>query len=220
MSWEQLRQLASEGWSIESHSLSHSDLYKVSLDQTNRHAFFEKEIARPKQIIEKQIGHPARLMVWPYGIYTREAEAFAQNCGYLGALTVDGGASYPGLNPFRVKRQIVYRTDNAEKFSIRLAMGGLRLTDPNPAPGAEIASLMTIRCRIPDPADFSLEKHILSVMVSGAGKIPAVLDPVTHELTATCTKSLKAGQHFIDVYIGDRQGSWTRQHGWLVTIKK
>lgn len=220
LSWDQLRQLASEGWSIESHSMSHADLYKGSLNPTTRHAFFEKEIAHPKQIIEKHVGQPVRLMVWPYGIYTREAETYARNCGYLGALTVDGGASYPGLDPFRVKRQIVYRTDSAEKFSIRLAMGGLSVTDPDPAPGAEITTLSTVRCHVPEPVDFSLEKHVLSVMVSGVGKIPAVLDPKTRELTATCNKSLKAGHHFIDVYIGARDGSWTRQHGWLITVKK
>jgi len=220
MSWDHLRQLASEGWSIESHSMTHADLYKGSRNPATRAAFFEKEIARPKQIIEKQIGKPARLMVWPYGIYTCEAEAFARNCGYLGALTVEGGASYPGLDPFRVKRQIVYRTDSAEKFSVRLAMGGLPLKDPSPAPGEEVSSLSTIRCTLPEPADFSLEKHILSVMVSGAGKVQAVLDPSTRELKATCNKDLKAGQHFIDVYIGAKDGSWTRQHGWLVTIRK
>lgn len=217
MSWDQLRQLASEGWSIESHSMTHADLYKGSRNPASREAFFAKEIARPKKIIEEQLGRPARLMVWPYGIYTREAEAYARNCGYLGAVTVDGGASYPGLSPFQVKRQIVYRTDSDEKFGIRLAMSGLPLTDPAPAPGTEVETLKTIRCRLPEPADYSPEKHNLSVMVSGAGKIPAVLDPTTRELTATCSKSLKPGHHFIDVYIGAKDGSWTRQHGWLVT---
>ncbi len=217
MSWAQLRELAAAGWSIEPHSMTHANLWKAPAAAAARQAFFDREIVRPKKIIEEKIGEPVRFFTWPYGIYTEETEAIARAAGYIGALTVDGGASYPGLDPYRVKRQVVYRTDTREKFLIRLGMGPLEVTDWEPRPGQVLTTLATVACRLPALADYSPTRYVLNAKITGGG-LAFTFDPATRRLTATVKGKLKEGQHFIDVYLRDQRTGVTMQHGWLFTI--
>lgn len=217
MSWAQLRELAAAGWSIEPHSMTHANLWKAPTAPAARQAFFDREIIRPKQIIEEKLGRPVRVFTWPYGIYTEETEAIARQAGYLGALTVDGGASYPGLDPFRIKRQVVYRTDTREKFLIRLGMGPLEVTDWEPRPGQVLAALATVTCRLPALADYAPGRYVLNAKITGGG-LAFGFDPATRRLTATVQGKLKEGQHFIDIYLRDQRTGVTAQHGWLFTI--
>ncbi|MFZ2959570.1 MAG: polysaccharide deacetylase family protein [Candidatus Ozemobacteraceae bacterium] len=219
MSWKQLKQLEAEGWSVECHSMSHADIAKGSVNPAARDAFFEREISRPRRLIEEHLGHPIKFMAWPYGIYTEASESFAKKDGYCGALTVDGGASYFGLDTFRVKRQVVYRTDTMEKFQIRVEMAALPLEKASPGPGAIVSTLRQISCRLPELADYSPEKYVLSVKVTG-GTVASSFDPASRTVQATVDGTLKSGQHFIDVYLRDRATGVTAQNGWLFTIRK
>ncbi|MBF0501221.1 MAG: polysaccharide deacetylase family protein [Candidatus Riflebacteria bacterium] len=220
MSWKQLKQLQEEGWSVECHTMSHADIAKGSIDPKLRDAFFEKEIARSRHIIDEHLNHPVKFIVWPYGIYTEASEAFARSIGYLGALTVDGGASFPGLDPFRIKRQVVYRTDTMEKFQIRVEMEGLQLEQPSPAPGTIVSALREISCTLPALNDYTPEKYVLNVKITG-GKATATFDPATHQIHAIVSDgNLKSGQHFIDVYLRDNATGLTAQNGWLFTIRR
>ncbi len=217
MTWGQLREMAAAGWSIEPHSLTHANLWKAPAAAAARQAFFDREIARPKRIIEERTGVPTLFFTWPYGIYTEETEALARQAGYAGALTVDGGASYPGLDPFRVKRQVVYRTDTREKFLIRVGMGPLEVTDCRPRPGEVVGSLTAVGCTLPRLEDYSPARYVLNAKVTG-GTLAFTFDPATRRLSATVKGKLKAGQHFIDVYLRDQRTGVTGQHGWLFTI--
>lgn len=219
MSWEQLREMAAAGWTIEPHSMTHANLWKVPAAPAARAAAFEREIARPKRIIEEKVGQPVLFFTWPYGIYTEETETYARQAGYAGALTVDGGANYSGLEPFRVKRQVIYRTDTREKFLIRLGMAPVAVTEQDPAPGKVIPALTEVRCTLPELQDYSPERYVLNAKVTG-GALAFTFDPATRKLTARVKGSLKAGQHFIDIYLRDKRTGITCQNGWLFTIDK
>lgn len=217
MTWDQIRELASEGWSIESHAMSHTSL--AQHHGTPLYAkFLEHEIAGSRQLIERQLGMPVKFMVWPYGIYTEEAEKVARNAGYLGAMTVDGGANYPGLDTFRVKRQVVYRSDTREKFLIRLGMASIQVTDQYPRPGEVLTSLASVGCRLPQLADYSPATYVLNAKVTG-GVLDFRFDPKTREVQARLKGKLKPGQRFIDIYLRDTRTGVTAQHGWLFTVK-
>jgi len=219
MSWENLRQLASAGWTIECHSYSHSDLSKTPAGDGKQAEFFFREIGNPKKIIEKAIGSPVRLIVWPYGIYTEDSEKYAKEQGYLGAFTVDGGANYPGLDPFRIKRQVIYRTDNMEKFTIRLEMGALEVKDPTPRPGQVVSTFTGMECCIPSLSGQDFSDFVLNVKITG-GSLNSSYDPATQNIKGTPNgKKISAGQHFIDVYLRDKRTGITCQNGWLFTIK-
>lgn len=216
MSWEQLKEMAGAGWTIESHSLTHANLWKVPVASGARAAVFEREISRPKRIIEEKVGLPVLFMTWPYGIYTDETEAYARQAGYRGALTVDGGSNYAGLDPFRVKRQVVYRTDTREKFLIRVGMGPIEVTDQEPGSGKVVRNLSEIHCSLPRLQDYSPEKYVLNAKITG-GSLEFTFDPTSRKLTAKVKGPLKSGQHFIDIYLRDKSTGVTCQHGWLFT---
>jgi len=219
MSWNDLRRLASEGWTIECHSYSHINFGKIPGNESQKRAILDREISRSKQIMEEQLGKSVLLYVWPYGIYTEETEEFARKAGYIGALTVDGGCNYTSIDPFRIKRQVIYRTDNQEKFLIRLEMGGLKVTESTPKPGEVLESLTTVACVLPELYDYSPQKYILNAKVTG-GVLNFQFDAATRRLSAKVAGSLKEGQHFIDVYLRDKATGITCQNGWLFTIKK
>ncbi|HOT27171.1 MAG TPA: polysaccharide deacetylase family protein [Candidatus Ozemobacteraceae bacterium] len=217
MSWDQLRELASAGWSIESHSMSHANL--ATGHGTPAYAkMLELEIKGSRTLLEKQLGLPVKFMVWPYGIYTEQAEQVARDAGYAGAMTVDGGANYAGLDPFRVKRQVVYRSDTREKFLIRLGMASIEVTDQQPRPGEVLSALATVSCRLPALADYSPETHVLNVKATD-GSLEFRFDPATRTVHARPKGALKPGHRFIDVYLRDKRTGITAQHGWLFTLQ-
>ncbi|HNV71570.1 MAG TPA: polysaccharide deacetylase family protein [Candidatus Ozemobacteraceae bacterium] len=218
MSWEQLRTLQKAGWSVDCHSSSHKDLGKPPTDAAARAAFYEREIVRPKQIIEQKLGTPVLFMAWPYGIYTEETLAMAKKAGYAGAYTVDGGGNYPGLDPFQVKRQVVYDTDTKDKFTIRLEMGSLKVEQHQPKPGAVLAGLNHVSCTLPELADYTPDQYVLTAKITGGSLTPS-FDTQTRTLRATTNSAPGKGTRFIDIYLRDKRTGLTRQHGWFVIIK-
>lgn len=218
MSWDQIRELVKNNWTIECHSSSHPDLCKAPANEPAKSAFFQAEIADPKRTIEAKADTKVRFMVWPYGIYTEETERFARQCGYVGAFTVDGGANYPGLDSFRVKRQVVYRTDSPDKFMIRLEMGSLEIADPSPRPGEVVHKLLNVQCRIPWMAGENPDNYVINAKITG-GSLNFEFDPKTLILSAKPAGNVKPGSHFIDIYLRDKRTGVTRQNGWFLTTQ-
>lgn len=218
MSWDDLKTMAADGWSIECHSFSHPDLFKAPADAAARRAFFEKEIRQPRLQIQEHLKKAPLFMVWPYGIYTEETEAFAKECGYAGALTVDGGSNYPGIDPFRIKRPVIFQSDSREKFLIRLEMGGLEVKECFPRPGEVVKDFSRMSCVIPSLAGQDLSKFVINAKVNG-GTLTFQLDPKTQKLSAALQGKISKGQHFIDVYVRDSRTGITSQNGWLFTLE-
>lgn len=218
MKWRELEELISEGWSVECHSMSHSNLSKYYRNTDKYADFLGKEILESKNIIEKRVKNKVKLMVWPYGVYTDKTIQFSENSGFKGAMTVDGGGNYVGISPWLIKRQIVYSTDSMNKFLIRLGMRDIRISNQYPEPGQVIQSLATFSCRIDDLIDYSPEKYVLNAKATGK-KVNFSFDPKTRILVATMTTPFKkSGNYFIDVYLRDKKTGITAQNGWLFTV--
>lgn len=218
MNWNQLQNLINEGWSVESHSMTHANL-STKVDQPEiEKTFLEKEIINSRQIIEKKLGNKVKFMVWPYGCYTTQAIEMARGAGYVGAMTVDGGASYPELSSFQLKRQVVYANDDMNKFLIRLGMRALKVSQQIPAPGAVISELATFSCQLPELADYSPEKYVLNAKLTGK-KVTFNFDAQTRILTGSVGSKLKSGNYFFDIYLRDKKTGITCQHGWLFTVR-
>ncbi|MBI3039160.1 polysaccharide deacetylase family protein [bacterium] len=218
MSWENLKELALAGWTIECHTFSHRNMGDLPSSLDKRKAVLQDEISRPKQLIEKAIGKPVLFITWPYGVYTEETERFAKKAGYLGAFTVDGGANYPNIDPFRVKRQVIYGSDNLAKFLIRLEMESLPLEGCVPAPGKVLSSLKEIECTIPGMENEKLENYVLNVKITG-GKLKFGASSRPSKVWASPAGALSYGPHFIDVYLRDKRTGVTKQNGWFFTLR-
>ncbi|MBU1109086.1 MAG: polysaccharide deacetylase family protein [Candidatus Riflebacteria bacterium] len=217
MSWQQLQELIDAGWSVECHSMSHSNLASHYADLELEKKFLDKEIIASRDIIENRLKNKVRFMVWPYGVYTDRTLKLVRDSGFAGAITVDGGASYKGLSPYQVKRQVIYSTDDMNKFLIRFGMSALPASQQYPEPGQVVAQLATFTCRLDDLADYSPEKYVLNAKVTGK-KVDFSFDAKTRILTGKISSAFKPGNYFIDIYLRDKATGVTAQNGWLFSI--
>ena len=217
MSWDQLKTLINAGWSVESHSMTHANLASRYDSPDQELQFLKHEILASRDIIEKQLGNKVKFMVWPYGVYTDRALKLVKESGFAGAMTVDGGASYRGLSPYLVKRQVIYNTDDMNKFLIRFGMRALPISQQYPEPGQVVEQLATFSCHLDELADYSPDKYVLNAKITGK-KANFSFNPETRELRASVSSAFAPGNYFIDIYLRDKATGITAQNGWLFSI--
>ncbi len=217
MSWQQLEELIKAGWSVECHSMTHSNLAAKYQNPVEEKAFLEKEIVASRQIIESKLGNKVKFMVWPYGVYSDRTIKLAEEAGFSGAMTVDGGSNYQGLSPWLIKRQVIYSTDDMDKFLIRFGMAALPISNHYPAPGQVVDQLATFSCRLDNLKDYSPEKYVLNAKATGR-KVSFRFDNDSRTLFASIENPFGPGNYFIDIYLRDRGTGVTAQHGWLFSV--
>jgi peptidoglycan/xylan/chitin deacetylase (PgdA/CDA1 family) len=219
MSWREMKQLQLHGWSVESHSWTHSNLSKMYAKAPEvEMRFLHKEIVDSKKKIENKLGTKVKFMVWPYGVYTDRALKLAKEAGYYGAFTVDGGGNHKNISPFQIKRQVIYSNDSLKKFLLRFGMAGLELSERFPAPGQVIEKLATFSCKIPGLQNYSKETHVLNAKITRA-RSSFTFDPATQTLSGKVLSKLKSGNYFVDIYLREKKTGITQQNGWLFSIK-
>lgn len=81
MNWDQLRELASHGFSIQSHTVTHPALEELQDKDVSY------ELSESKRTIESEIGRDVKYLSLPFGSYTRNVTRIAQEVGYEGMLT-------------------------------------------------------------------------------------------------------------------------------------
>jgi len=101
MDWMQLREMAAEGMSVQSHTVSHPDLRGVEA------ARLEAELADSRLTIEKMIGQPSYALCYPAGAYDPTVVAAAQAAGYVLAVTTEAGLGGDPTAVFEMKRRRV-----------------------------------------------------------------------------------------------------------------
>jgi len=81
--WEQIREMAHDGWTIGSHTMHHSYLPLVKAER------LAEELVDSKRIIEERIGHPVRFLSYPVGGFTAQVRAIVREAGYAAACTTN-----------------------------------------------------------------------------------------------------------------------------------
>lgn len=115
-SWEELREMEASGLvTVVSHThamhkqqainpqggrngVVGSHLYvngRYETDEEYR-ARIQHDVDEVQRLFQEKLGHKSRAMVWPYGIYTKEAVAIAMASGMEGTFLLDGGVNEPG----------------------------------------------------------------------------------------------------------------------------
>jgi peptidoglycan/xylan/chitin deacetylase (PgdA/CDA1 family) len=102
LSWDELRYLHESGvFEVESHTLSHSDLTKVSEEQLQR------ELKESQRIINARTGASPVSLAYPYGVFNdRVVEAVKRN-SYRAAFSVLRGSNAFYYSPFTLNRTMV-----------------------------------------------------------------------------------------------------------------
>ena len=121
LSWEDLKILKSRGFTIGSHSVSHSDLTRKGEQETeedfsNRK---QKEIYLSKKIIDEKLNQNTVFFSFPYGKYNSDIVTMTGQAGYKLAVTVDRGSNPFFTNPLALKRDMILKKD-IDSFVSRL----------------------------------------------------------------------------------------------------
>ena len=105
MTWEEVHEAAAAGMGIQSHSLSHPDLDRISTAQ------LRAELEASKGILEQRLGRAVEFFALPGGTGRMSSVIrLARAAGYRGLCTSRVGLNQLGTNPFSLSRIPVART--------------------------------------------------------------------------------------------------------------
>jgi peptidoglycan/xylan/chitin deacetylase (PgdA/CDA1 family) len=112
ITWDQLKEMSTNGFQIGSHTLSHSDLTmkKEGESEEDYLARIEKELIGSKQIIDVKLTQNTMAIAFPFGRYDDSILSLAEEAGYELGFSVEGGG-----NPFFSDALCLRRTQILKK---------------------------------------------------------------------------------------------------------
>ena len=117
LNWEQVREMAENGISFGSHTMTHPILSTITSDEVR------EEIMESKQLIEDRIDRPVRFFAYPNGRvqdYSAEAPLILKDAGYEAALTTERGGNFTDSDPFGLKRLNPWE-ESVSRFALLMA---------------------------------------------------------------------------------------------------
>jgi peptidoglycan/xylan/chitin deacetylase (PgdA/CDA1 family) len=121
LSWQELRELAAEGFEVEAHSKTHNDLRRVAGEpeaQFTRR--MQAELEQPLELFKRNLSRAARVLAYPYGATDEDVIRKAREYGYVAAFTVrrEGNPSF--VFPLRAHRSQIYPEMSLADFAKNL----------------------------------------------------------------------------------------------------
>lgn len=99
---DQLKQLEAAGWTIGGHTVNHTDLSLVSVEDV------KEELKNSRNHLESLLGHPLKYIAYPYGAYNSTVMNLTQDDGYLAGFTTVRGWANPESDRYALKRIYCY----------------------------------------------------------------------------------------------------------------
>jgi peptidoglycan/xylan/chitin deacetylase (PgdA/CDA1 family) len=112
----QIRALIADGWEVDSHTISHSDLTTLGP------AALRREVAGSRRELQRRFGVPADFFCYPAGRFDAAVIAAVRAAGYLGATTTVEGYASARQQHFELARIRVNGSDSAAALLSRLAL--------------------------------------------------------------------------------------------------
>lgn len=113
LSWDQIKELKREGFTIGSHTIMHSDLSKQGETESET-AYINRlrhEIADSKKILDEKLDQDTDIFAYPFGRANEAAMLETQRAGYKLAVTVKRGGNPFYHNPYALRRDQVLKRD-------------------------------------------------------------------------------------------------------------
>ena len=117
LTWDEIKELSANGWSIQSHGYNH--IRMTHLDA----AAVTNEVRLSKKIIEDNLGKPVDAFAFPYGIYNKGVIDALKAAGYTSAYSVHSGLLRPSAGKFSIPRIEINNSDTMESYKIKVATG-------------------------------------------------------------------------------------------------
>lgn len=121
MTWEEIRNIESMGWSIGGHSLTHRRLSRLTL------AGQTIEIRECTRLLEDNLGHRIKAFAYPFGSaldFNQSSKDIVGACGYSYAVSNRYGVNTPGCDRWALRRIWIDRSDTSYSFRAKV-LGGL-----------------------------------------------------------------------------------------------
>jgi peptidoglycan/xylan/chitin deacetylase (PgdA/CDA1 family) len=117
LSWDDLRQLAAEGFDVQAHSKTHGDLKRNPAEPDTQYARrLARELHEPQEIFQRQLGRTSRILAYPYGSWDEEVLSRTREAGYIVAFSVRRQGNGSFVRPLAAHRSQIYAEMTLEDF--------------------------------------------------------------------------------------------------------
>jgi len=113
ITWDQLKEMRAEDFTIGSHTINHSDLTKPKDGETELEfmARIKEELHGSKKIIDQKLGQETHFIAYPFGYYDQQSIKIAREAGYKMAVSVKRGGNPFFTNPLSLRRDQILERD-------------------------------------------------------------------------------------------------------------
>ncbi len=113
ITWDQLKKMKADGFSIGSHTMFHSDLTQPKNGETELElmARIKEELYGSKKIIDQKLRQDTYLLAYPFGYYDQRSIKVAMEAGYKMAVSVKRGGNPFFANPLSLRRDQILERD-------------------------------------------------------------------------------------------------------------
>ncbi|RKZ08804.1 hypothetical protein DRQ05_00855 [bacterium] len=116
MSWDDVTDLAARGFSFGSHTRTHRDLTRLSVDD------LLEEVAGSKRELEARISREVRSISYPFGRSNEGVRSAVLNAGYRAAFSLYPSRRNDSIDRYCLRRDGVYVIDTP--FTVLMKLGG------------------------------------------------------------------------------------------------
>jgi peptidoglycan/xylan/chitin deacetylase (PgdA/CDA1 family) len=220
-SWNDLKELQSEGVDIECHSMTHPFLAKHrqmwkgtfhTLTPEEYDAFLTNETVTAKAEIEQHLGRPVSYFAYPFGDHDKAVEAKVISAGFKAIFTVAGNPIHPGTNVDSMGRYVI--TAPVERaFASYLHEGALGLGDISPTPGSIVTDPRPIISAVLG-YEGTINPASISTEVRDMGDVRNDFDPRTGTIRIYLPHDLIESAVVVDVRAKDARTGQTMVASW------
>ena len=121
LSWQDLRTLSEQGFDVQAHSKTHTNLRRKEGESEAAYAKrIEAELAFPLTLFKKNLPHPVDALAYPYGEMDDELIPFVARYGYAVAFTVRRQSNAAFVSPLKISRSQIYAEMTMKEFTKNL----------------------------------------------------------------------------------------------------
>jgi peptidoglycan/xylan/chitin deacetylase (PgdA/CDA1 family) len=117
LSWQDLRELAGEGFEVQAHSKSHGDLRRAPGEADAQYVRrMQTELGAPQDLFRRNLGRPSPVIAYPYGGWDESLLGKLAEHGYVAGFSVrrQGNASF--IRPLVGNRSQIYSEMTLDDF--------------------------------------------------------------------------------------------------------
>ena len=128
MNADQIKEMASAGWEVGSHSVNHLDLTSLEPERQRY------EVVDSRTILEEKLGVPILTIAYPFGISNSSVIDYAHFAGYIGGMSLGYTQNQGISNLFTLQRRDIQGKYDVKQFAAFLPWQGDPIFLPTDTP--------------------------------------------------------------------------------------